>query len=182
MVVRPTRSDVAWEWLPLVSAVAVARSLRDLPGVAVKWPNDVLVAGRKISGILVERRASGTPSAVVGIGLNVNQDRFPIELEGSATSIRMVTDKPADRADVAAVLAVELDRAFAEWQEGTGEAERSYRALLDGVGRPVAVRPFQGEAAVHGIMEGVDASGFLLLRTEAGLRTFAAGDITLSSR
>lgn len=181
-VIRPTREDVRWEWLPLVSAVAVARTLSGLSDVAVKWPNDVLVGGRKISGILVERRTSAEGSAVVGIGLNVNQERFPADIEHSATSVRLASGKPSDRVEVALRLAAELARAVGEWQEDAGAVERSYADLLAGVGRAVEVRRFAGDEAVHGIMEGVDDSGCLVLRTGDGLRTFAAGDVTLSSR
>lgn len=184
LVVRSTRAATRWEWLPLASAVAVARVLGDLPGVSLKWPNDVLARGHKISGILVERRTSGDvrAPAVVGIGLNVNQKRFPDDLATSATSIRMETGVISDRTDLALTLLAEFRDVLSDWKAGAESIPRAYRDLLGGLGSPADVRPFDGSDTVHGVIEGVDAGGRLVLRTGDGLRTFAAGEITLRSR
>jgi BirA family biotin operon repressor/biotin-[acetyl-CoA-carboxylase] ligase len=190
VVVRPPSSTVRWEWLPLATAVAVARAVRETvrtvpaPRVRVKWPNDVLVEGRKVSGILVERRSAdgGTGSAVVGVGLNVNQERFPAELAGSATSLRMVSGRRLDRSLIAARLVDELDRAFGVWSRGDRSIRASYRDLLEGVGRPVEVRQFEDDDVVPGVLEGIDESGCLRLRTSSGERIFAAGEITFRVR
>lgn len=190
VVVRPPTSTVRWEWLPLATAVAVARAVRETvravpaPRVRVKWPNDVLAEGRKVSGILVERRSAdgGPGTAVVGIGLNVNQASFPPELAGSATSLRMMSRRRLDRSRVAARLVDELDRVFDAWARGDRSIRASYRELLEGVGRPVEVRRFDGDDVVPGILDGIDESGCLRLRTPAGDRIFAAGDITFRVR
>jgi BirA family biotin operon repressor/biotin-[acetyl-CoA-carboxylase] ligase len=190
VVVRPPSSVDRWEWLPLAAAVAVARAVRETvrtapaPRIRVKWPNDVLVEGLKVAGILVERRsANGGPgSAVVGVGLNVNQERFPAELAGSATSLRMASGRRLDRSRVAVRLVDELDRALDAWARGDQSIRTSYRDLLEGVGRPVEVRRFEGDDVVPGILEGVDESGCLRLRTRSGVRIFAAGDITFRVR
>jgi BirA family biotin operon repressor/biotin-[acetyl-CoA-carboxylase] ligase len=190
VVVRPPSSVDRWEWLPLAAAVAVARAVRETvrtapaPRIRVKWPNDVLVEGLKVAGILVERRsANGGPgSAVVGVGLNVNQERFPAELAGSATSLRMASGRRLDRSRVAVRLVDELDRALDAWDRGDQSIRTSYRDLLEGVGRPVEVRRFEGDDVVPGILEGVDESGCLRLRTRSGVRIFAAGDITFRVR
>ena len=82
-----------------------------------------------------------------------------------------------DRAEIAVRLADGLVAAFGEWH--AGRAPEVYRELLEGVGEPVAVRPFDGDVPVGGTMQGVDADGCLIVATTDGVRTFAAGDVTL---
>ena len=87
--------------LPLVVGLAVARAVGSLLGkiseVAVKWPNDVLVGGKKICGILCERNGD---AVIAGVGLNVNQTDFPAEIAARATSLRLVEGSSFSRDDV----------------------------------------------------------------------------------
>ena len=93
MVVRPPWPKERWGWLSLAAGVAVCECLEDLElGPEVKWPNDVLLSGRKVCGILIE--TSGE-EAVVGIGLNVNEEEFPEEL--AAVSLRQILGRPVER-------------------------------------------------------------------------------------
>ncbi|MFO0827375.1 MAG: biotin--[acetyl-CoA-carboxylase] ligase [Phycisphaerales bacterium] len=98
--------------LALAAPVATARTAEAFldRDVGIKWPNDVIVDGRKLAGILVERVR---PCAIVGIGVNVRQSAFEGELAASATSLRMCGAK-ADRCDVVARLMVEFDSALRE--------------------------------------------------------------------
>ena len=112
----PPLQDPAWLTALAAVALAGAIDLGDcgpgaMPGEArIKWPNDILIDGRKVAGILVER-GLGT---VLGIGLNVNLDldQFPPDLRDSATSLRRVFGRPLDRSEVARNILRELDRCY----------------------------------------------------------------------
>lgn len=103
--------------IPLLSAFAAIALIRllhrkGLMDSSIKEPNDVLIRGRKVAGILVETRVGANPFAVVGVGLNVNHslDDFPEELRGTATSLAMVGGTRLDLNDMASGLIAELGR------------------------------------------------------------------------
>jgi BirA family biotin operon repressor/biotin-[acetyl-CoA-carboxylase] ligase len=156
--------------LSYVAAVAVVETLRRAAGVEarVKWPNDVLVAGRKVAGILLEARDA---VVVAGIGLNVSQRRFPPELAGRATSLALETGRAVDREAVLPVLLEELDR----WRgilerEGFEPVRARWRAAADGLGRPVRV------GDVSGIAVDLDGGGALVVDVDGVARRVIAGE------
>lgn len=97
--------------LAAAAPVAIARAVEPYLGApaTIKWPNDLLVQGRKLSGLLIDASAS---TFVLGIGINVNRTRFPAELSESATSLALATGRTTDRHDLVLRLAVELDAAL----------------------------------------------------------------------
>lgn len=169
----------------LVAAVAAARGLRDCGSEgAIKWPNDLILGGRKIGGILADSRLrAGTPPEVVlGIGLNVNhlEEHFPPDLAARAGSIRMHGGAPADRTTLLTRVLIRLDEAYAALTAG-GEA-----GLLDAFlalcpmakGRTVTVT---GEdEAFTGETMGLTPLGSLRVSTAAGLREVRVGEVTVS--
>jgi len=115
LLLRMEINDASIPSLSAFAAVALVRALRSL-GAAdadIKEPNDVLIGGHKVAGILVETRVGSDPFAVVGIGLNVNHtpEDFPEELRDRATSLAMITGTLLDRNTVAASLIGELGKA-----------------------------------------------------------------------
>lgn len=115
LLLRLEIKDATIPSLSAFAAVALVNTLHKL-GIndcRIKPPNDVLLGGRKVAGILVETRPGKNPFAVVGIGLNVNHnaENFPEELKDRATSLAMTAETPFDRNAVAAVLIAELGRA-----------------------------------------------------------------------
>ena len=155
--------------LPLAAAVAVA----DVCGEAarIKWPNDVLLDGRKAAGILVEGRPF-EGWAVLGIGLNVavRAEDLPPELRETATGLGR---SPADVEPVLAELLAALERRLAEDTETTLEAWRARDAL---VGREIAWSGGSGVAA------GVDSAGRLVVELPGGGKTsLGAGEVHLGS-
>jgi BirA family biotin operon repressor/biotin-[acetyl-CoA-carboxylase] ligase len=152
--------------LPLAAGVAVA----SLAGVEarVKWPNDVLVAGRKVAGILVEGRPQES-WAVLGIGLNValREDDFPPELREIAGTLGL---EPAALEPTLARLLEELDRWLAAAPGDVLEAVRSRDALLG-----QRVRWATGE----GVGDGIDGDGRLVVVTDDGRVTLNAGEVHL---
>jgi BirA family transcriptional regulator, biotin operon repressor / biotin---[acetyl-CoA-carboxylase] ligase len=157
---------------PIAAAVAVAAACRAFAGdrVALKWPNDVLADGRKLSGVLTEMRqgSSGT-ELVIGIGINVNQsaEDFPAALRSSATSLRALrdgleVDPEAVAATLLEALAATLTRLRADgWRE---VAERFLRYAPDAEGRRVRLA-----AGGFGITRGLDLSGALRVATASGI-------------
>jgi BirA family biotin operon repressor/biotin-[acetyl-CoA-carboxylase] ligase len=153
--------------LPLAAGLAVARSVcaflgKAAPDVAVKWPNDVLVGGRKVCGILCERNGD---SVVVGIGLNVNQTAFPAEIAARATSMSLAAGRAFDRDDVLRDVVGRLGEIHSLWRRGTFAALRDGFAAFDCLkGREVAVLATDGDdAPLKGLCGGVQADGSLLV-------------------
>ena len=105
---RPTLTPQQAPQMTLVAAVAVTRAIQEMTGIDpdIKWPNDILVKGKKVTGILTELQADPdrVKAVILGIGMNVNQDEtdFPEELHGIATSLKMLTGQPIDRAQLIA--------------------------------------------------------------------------------
>jgi BirA family biotin operon repressor/biotin-[acetyl-CoA-carboxylase] ligase len=148
-------------WVPLLAGVAVARALRDVAGLAprLKWPNDVLVDGRKIAGILAEV-SSGL--VVVGVGLNVSTRAEELPRDRPATSVGLeggLTDRPTL---LRGVLAAMADRA----------TPVDYLGLCDTVGREVELHLPDG-VVQRGGASAIDSSGRLVVDGIA----YAAGDV-----
>ena len=150
------RPELEAERLPTLTpaaALAVCRAVDALCGVkcAIKWPNDVVLGGKKICGILVESVLGPDRSCViVGIGINVNTPSFPEELEKIAGSVAAVTGRKTDLRALAAALLDELDRAYAAALVQDGAALAEYRARCLSVGREVAVGDRRGFARAVG--------------------------------
>lgn len=160
--------DAPSESLAMRSAVAAASAARRfLPGDAcgIKWPNDVVIEGRKLGGVLVER--VGT-AALVGIGINALQRSFAAPLDGHATSLAMQGVHP-DRIAVLAALVEEIGRAFSATEE---DIYRTYRSLDRLVGRRCAFSTPEGP--VEGLVEDVDPLRGLQVRQGATARFLAA--------
>lgn len=154
------------ERLPLTAAVAIADALP--VEAAIKWPNDVWIQRRKVAGILVEGRPQ-EGWAVLGIGLNVGAESFPDELAETATSLRLAGVETTPARVLADVLA-SLSRWLGAPPARVLDAWRSLDAL-----KGERVRWTDGE----GVADGIDDSGALRVKTEAGLVTLDAGEVHL---
>lgn len=171
ILARPRLAPPARPCLSYAAAVAVVETLRRVARLEarVKWPNDVLVGGRKIAGILLEAREG---VVVTGIGLNVAQHTFPAELAGRATSVSLETDGAADRETLLAVLLEETDRWRATLEERGFEPVRArWRAASDTLGRTVRID------GVVGRVVDLDAAGALVVHGNAGPHRVVAGEL-----
>ena len=126
VLLRPSAPPAAAPQLSLVAGLAVADALATA-GVAarIRWPNDLLVDDRKVCGILAEASSGRSPDSdeagrlhhvVLGIGINLNQTRFPDALAARATSLRLVTGRVQDRDALLAALLAQIERRYATWQ------------------------------------------------------------------
>ena len=150
--------------------------------VDLKWPNDMLLGGKKFCGILTEMNAEAARvrHLVVGVGINVNQAKFPAELREIATSLKIETGTEWSRVELCAALLKSLDREYRGFVEDAGARGailRRFEEISSSVrGRKVSIEENGGLA---GVTEGLDERGFLRVRTAEGLRTVVSGTVRL---
>lgn len=168
--------------LSLAVPVAVIRAIRRTCGISptLKWPNDVRIGEKKVSGILVESAVQGAQihHAIAGIGINVNMepDLHP-EAGPAITSLAAELGGPVSREDLFLATLTELGMIY-DHLRGWDDVQEEWMTSLETLGRQVQVR--WGEQLEEGVAEGVDAEGNLLLRRADGtLITLTAGEVTL---
>ena len=159
--------------------VAVVRAIANTTGLKprIKWPNDILLDGKKVAGILVESAIAGDDvrHSIVGIGVNVTLNPDEIDfIAGEATSLNQASAGDIPREDLLREILQQLDSLYIELNHGNTPVEE-WEELLDTLGQRVRVT-WRGEEYV-GHAEGIDEVGSLLLRQDNGrVRTLAAGD------
>lgn len=123
VLLRPPIEPSRLPELSLVAGGAVAQAIAEVTGIdpVIKFPNDVLVGGRKVAGILAE---SSEGRVVLGIGVNVNQtaEQLPAGTETDPTSLRLELDEPVDRGALLAAILLQLERAYDTWISGTAKS------------------------------------------------------------
>ncbi|MBI4226999.1 MAG: biotin--[acetyl-CoA-carboxylase] ligase [Candidatus Omnitrophica bacterium] len=181
VLLRPKLAPADAPLLTVLAAVALVEAIREGAGLEarIKWPNDVLIGERKVSGILTELQSElgQVHAAVLGIGLNVNTPRSA--LPKFATSLALARGERCDRLAVARALLAALDRWYVELtRRGAGRLLTAWQAASMTLGRRVRVacqdRSVDGEAA------GVGPAGALLVRTDTGrMETVTAGEVLI---
>jgi BirA family biotin operon repressor/biotin-[acetyl-CoA-carboxylase] ligase len=186
VILRPALPPADVLVLTLAAGLAVHSAVRELnPGLHpdLKWPNDLLLNGKKFCGILTEMTAEPTRVGyvVVGIGLNVNQTSFPDDLRPIATSLLIASGTEWSRVDLAVALLKSLHR---EYRELVGNANardsilhRFSSASSSVRGKQVRIEDIGGAVTLEGITEGLDPRGFLQIRTADGVRTVLSGTV-----
>ncbi|RMF82153.1 MAG: biotin--[acetyl-CoA-carboxylase] ligase [Nitrospirae bacterium] len=172
--------------LTLAAGVALCRALQPFLGLhhaRLKWPNDVLVEGKKLAGVLTEMSTTAThvDYVVLGIGVNCNHPAamWPPELAGEATSLYEITGEVRPREQVLFQVLSHLGAGYTRLQRGEAgeciEAWKRLAATLDG-----RVRIDRGRDVVEGVARDVDASGALVVERDDGTwETVTAGDVTM---
>ena len=161
----------------MAAGLALAEAVDEVAGVRalLKWPNDLIVDGRKLAGLLAEAELSATGEAravVVGVGCNVEWHDFPPELAETATACNLEAGHPVDRS---ALLDAFLAR-FAQRLDQLDDVAADYRARLDTLGRRVQVD--LGQRVIQGVAVDIDASGQLIVTRDDGEpETIAVGDV-----
>jgi len=180
MILEPNLAQLSR--LNMVVAMATARSIEKVTGLrpVIKWPNDIIIEGKNVSGALIESDVQGDEvrSVVVGIGVNVNLEPslFP-DITATATSLRAVLGKEVSRLEVLRALLVEFDRYYRALRRGEPVFDEWRRRLIT-LGQEVRVR--MGDVVEEGYAEGVDEEGRLILQRDDGsLVHIVAGDVTL---
>lgn len=170
--------------LPLVAGLGVHRALRPFfaanpQALAIKWPNDLLVDGRKICGILLESEMLPDGRMAVVIGCGINCATHPENPLYPATDLAECGVE-AGPEEIFPSLAAEVARVLAEWNAGAGFAgiREDWLLAADGKGSPVTVRWHDSEAT--GLFEDIDRDGYLLLNVGGERRRISAGDLFFS--
>lgn len=185
VVLAPDVRAGSWPWLPLLTGVAVVEGVRRALGTpcTLKWPNDVLLDGLKVAGILVERLETGHgPVAVVGVGLNVSQtpEELPVETATSLAAAAGTAGAEPDRAVLLGHVLGALGDGYDAWRSAGGNpaASRStYLDLCSTVGSQVRVQLPAG-GTLEGTATGVDPEGRLeVVDTAGGRSVVGAGDV-----
>jgi BirA family biotin operon repressor/biotin-[acetyl-CoA-carboxylase] ligase len=167
--------------LALFASAAIARAIEHCIDrqVECKWPNDLLLQGKKFCGILIESafQQSGLFYSVIGAGINVNQTELPPEISTRATSLARETGKTIDRLAVLQSVLTELDRMYAAVRRGDFNAAVSeWTRRCSMFGKAVVVQ--EHESTLSGIAARLHPDGGLVLTTDQGERTIYAGDVT----
>lgn len=185
ILLRPELSPQETTQLTVASATALRRAIKKVTGISaeIKWPNDLLIGGKKVVGILTEMSAEvdRVRHVILGIGVDVNQDatEFPPELLKIATSLKVETGKEICRAELATEILRELDFDYARICSGkfSTVADEWETGCLT-IGKNVSVQ--MGSRQIRGCAEALDDDGALLVRTEHGhLERIIGGDVTL---
>jgi BirA family transcriptional regulator, biotin operon repressor / biotin---[acetyl-CoA-carboxylase] ligase len=188
VVLRPVLPPSEVLVLSLAAGLAVAEAICQMDSrvqIDLKWPNDVLIGGEKVCGILTEMNAEITQVRyiVVGIGINVNHASFPDELGGLATSLRLQTGSEWSRVELAAALLKSLHREYRQFLEEADAKKSILRRFTERSswvsGKMVRVGDGASgfEHAFEGITEGIDERGFLRVRNAQGIRTVLSGTV-----
>lgn len=172
IVFRPALLPVEVFRLSMLASLAICRTFSRFSGLGarIKWPNDVMVNGRKLAGVLLEFPASSgkVEFAILGMGINVNFDPQAIpELQGIATSFLRETGRYFDRLEVLAQLVMEMESGYLALKAGDfGPVFDKWKARLTGLGEIVQI--MSGQGLDKGIAEGVDENGALIVRERNG--------------
>ena len=167
--------------LAFVAGLALERTVSALIGeraqASLKWPNDVLVDGKKASGILLESAMRNNKIDWLAIGLGLNLAHHPDDTPYPATSLAAYMDTPANNLAALEILARAFDEVFRQWRNGGfGPVLQAWRAVAHGLGGPI-VATLENEQ-FEGIFKDIDEKGALILQTAAGdTMTIDAGDV-----
>lgn len=175
--------------ITLVMALSVAEAIQEVTGLptGIKWPNDIVVNGKKVVGILTEM--SMTPEMneiqflVAGVGVNVNQEsleEFPEELRGTATSLKIESGRQFDRAALLAEILARFEESYETFERTVDLSGLRARYESRLVGRNAVVRVLDPAGEYTGISRGITETGELIVEKESGERTLVyAGEVSV---
>ena len=182
VILRPTLPPSDVLILSLAAGLAVHSAIQRVDSRVnpdLKWPNDVLISGKKVCGILTEMNAEATRVRyiVVGIGINVNQASFPKDLP--ATSLRLTTGSEWSRVELAGALLKSLDYEYRQLLDNSGARESILSRFAQQsswvFGKKVRIE--ENGSAFDGETEGLDSRGFLRVRTSSGSQIVLSGTV-----
>lgn len=179
VLLRPALKPEDAPLITFACALAMTKAVRQVTGLdaRIKWPNDLVLNGRKLCGILLEMGFDAQGMYVVaGTGLNIRKDAYPPELADRATSIEECADIPDRGAIIAAYLKALEDALSALEQDGFAGIAEDFRRDCITLGSQVHVL---GAETFTGVAEDIDETGALLVRTDGELRRVLAGDVSV---
>jgi BirA family biotin operon repressor/biotin-[acetyl-CoA-carboxylase] ligase len=182
VVLRPNLPAEGLNLLPLYAAAAVAEAIEQETGLKVecKWPNDLLINGKKAAGILLEGslKENSLDYVILGIGINVNQTIFPDDLAVKATSLRLASGKELDRIRLLRRVLETLESRYAElMKKGFHSILPAWLSRAAMMNKEIALS--QAGTVFSGVVKGLSPEGALILQSNGTEKTFFAGDVTI---
>ncbi|HLP17991.1 MAG TPA: biotin--[acetyl-CoA-carboxylase] ligase [Bacteroidota bacterium] len=184
LLLKPEQDDIhKASLIPFAAALAAAEAIEAETSLSVecKWPNDLLIEKKKVCGMLLESSIIGTriEKLVLGIGVNVNQEEFPVEILPQATSLLIEKGAPIDRIGLLQRMLVALEKRYDQLMSGPAtHVLDAWKRKTTMFGTHVTVR--ESHRILTGVAESLADDGSLQLRLEDGsLYTVRAGDVTL---
>lgn len=183
LLLRPDFMPEDASMLTLIAAMAVREGIRQIAGLEgqIKWPNDVVLNGKKVCGILTEMSTEmeWIRYVVIGIGINVNMREFPEEIRETATSLALCADKTIRCAELIAAVAGAWEYYYKKFlkTKDLSFLMEEYNQMLVNVDREVKVLAPKGEYT--GISRGINEKGELLVETNQELRTVLSGEVSV---
>ncbi len=185
VLLKPRFSPQHASLMTLAAAIAVTRAIRDKAEIhaEIKWPNDILINGKKTGGILSEIKARGDLIDILAVGIGVNVNMTPDMMGGDikelATSLKIEKGDPINRADLFRAILAELETYYKYILKGDkGAIIRDWLSLNSTIGNTVTVKNL--DSIITGTAESINASGELILRLASGeAKTICAGDVTI---
>jgi BirA family transcriptional regulator, biotin operon repressor / biotin---[acetyl-CoA-carboxylase] ligase len=166
--------------LTLALGLATVDAIRNTAGLVcdLRWPNDVLIGGRKVAGIIVHMAGSAT---IAGIGINVNHTAFPPELSALATSLRIQAGRPIDMETLLQNLLSSVDDCCEILRSGGNAALLTMFSAASSYVQGKCVKVDLGDRTIEGVTAGLDDAGFLLVRkADSTVETILAGGVRLA--
>jgi BirA family biotin operon repressor/biotin-[acetyl-CoA-carboxylase] ligase len=168
-------------YLNFATALTVAFSFENLYQLKpeLKWPNDILLSGKKVSGILIESVSSKAiiERVVVGIGINVNQNIFKGDFNYPPTSIRIELDREVEREKLLAEILNNYEHYINKLKTNKNLIINDWKSKCKMIGEKISIK--QKDEIKYGIFDDIDDDGFLLLKTKTGIEKITAGDLFL---
>lgn len=180
IVLRPSLKDLPK--LIMVASVAVLRAIKEVTGIKpqIKWPNDIMIKGKKVCGILIENEVKGerVSFSVIGIGINANLNPSDIpEISTMATSLAQELGREVPRAELTCAVLSKLEELYLQAQSSTS-VYREWQESMETLGKLVRVQ--FGTSIEQGKAEAVTEAGNLILRHSDGhISEILAGDVTI---
>jgi BirA family biotin operon repressor/biotin-[acetyl-CoA-carboxylase] ligase len=185
VLLRPKISPVQASLLTMMAGLSAFSAIRAQNDLApdLKWPNDILFNGKKLGGILTEMHAEPNQVrfVIVGIGINVNQEKFPADLSAIATSLRVETGKPQSRLELLVRLLREFETDYNQFVANGAESVIHKFETASSFTHGVRVHVTNGPESFAGVTDGLSPEGFLRVRPDGRNEavTVIAGDVTL---
>jgi len=187
LLLRPHLAPVQAPLLTMMAGLSAHAAIEAQTGLKVdlKWPNDLLIRGKKVGGILTEMHAEPAQIrfVIVGIGLNVNQEKFPSELSAIATSLRVEAGKPQSRLELLVRLLREFENDYNRFLSEGAESVTKRFVAISSYAQGKRVRVSNGKESFAGVTDGLGPEGLLLVKREGGqIVTVIAGEVSEERR
>lgn len=186
MVFKPQNTE-GFHVLTMACALALIEQLKDIEqetSARIKWPNDILLNNKKVAGLLTEAVYLGNAfdRLIIGIGLNVNQQIYPDQLAGKATSIRLETNRKISREDLLSCLLNRIEYKYQLWRRKQSDLLKQVNREIDGYGKWVDLTVDGKKMEERCKLLGINASGRLVvLNKEGGLESFSYEQIRVDT-